>query len=217
MTPHFRLPAEAPVVLYGAAGEEEVLGRWRGQLREALRGLLGVMEGMLRMEGEACTVWCRIEAGDALVSFDFRPVSLQGKAAGSLFAFPASPLPGKDFSVSAGPMPDYNYGVATYHCSLCRGDTGMTNLRRTGRGLRMLSSVRPDPCRELGRTYRVEILKYGPTIQVFVDGRLFHSYYDAGAYGPPLSRGRFGIRHFAGGVMVSMVDDFEIAEPAEER
>ncbi|MCX7804452.1 MAG: DUF1961 family protein [Planctomycetota bacterium] len=285
---------KAPVVLYGKAGEADVLDRWRGQLRESLLavhglieedksvvaewmyasdmkkvrggdryfraeqirntlrevsklltllalpretvrvgkggtilgddfaggmanwkayggGKVAVEEGKMKMTGQGCTVWCEKETGDAIISFDFTPLAQHGGAAGALFAFPASPLPGKDFSASAGPMPNYNYGISTYHVSLCRGASGRTNLRRTGCGLKMLSTVRPDPCRETGRTYRVELLKYGPTFQVFVDGALIHSYVDAGVYGDPPAKGCFGIRHFAGADLDACYDNFEIA------
>ncbi len=288
---------KAPVVLYGKAGEADVLDRWRGQLRESLLAAHGMIEGekaavaewmyasdvkrvrggdryfraeqirntllevskllallslpreivrvvkvgtilsddfsesmanwkaygggkialedgKLMMAGQGCTVWCEKEAGDAVVSFDFAPLVQHGGAAGALFAFPASPLPGKDFSASAGPMPNYNYGISTYHVSLCRGASGRTNLRRTGFGLKMLSSVKPDPCRETGKTYRVELLKYGPTFQVFVDGALVHAYVDAGVYGDPPAKGFFGIRHFAGADLDACYDNFEIASVA---
>ena len=62
----------------------------------------------------------------------------------------------------------------------------------------MLSSVRPDPCATLERTYRVQILSYRETHQVYVGGALVHAYVDAGCYAPPLPRGHFGIRHFSG-------------------
>jgi hypothetical protein len=74
----------------------------------------------------------------------------------------------------------------------------MSNLRRTGHGLKMLSTVRPDPCARPGRTYRVAILSYRETHEVYVDGTLVHAYVDAGCYGAPLAKGRFGIRHFSG-------------------
>ena len=100
------------------------------------------------------------------------------------------------------------------HCSLFRGSTGRTNLRRTGQGLKMLSTVAPDACAELKRTYRVEIVKYDVSVQVHVDGRLVHAYVDAGTYGPPLRRGRFGLRHCAGGKLEAFYARF-VATAAE--
>lgn len=175
-------------------------------------GEVGVADGQLNVKGLGVTVWCAREFGDALVSFDFKPISAGGNGAGALFAFPATPLPGKGYDASAGAMENYNLGIATYHVSLCRGNSGRTNIRRTGKGLKMLSTVQPDPCTVLGRTYRVEILKWGPTVQVHVDGRLIHAYVDAGCYGPILKRGRFGLRHFSGADLESCYGNFEVHE-----
>ncbi|MBI3830127.1 MAG: hypothetical protein HY291_11455 [Planctomycetes bacterium] len=157
----------------------------------------------LRMDGAGNTAWCAHDFEGGVVAFEFQPLLLEGPGAGALFAFPAVPLKGQGYAVSAGEMTQYNYGLDTYHVSLCRGDSGMTNLRRTCRGLRMLSTVKPDPCRELGRTYRVEMLQHGRSAQVFVDGRLTHAYVDGGTYGAPRVHGRFGIRHFSAARMAA--------------
>lgn len=163
----------------------------------------------LRMDGASNTAWCEHDFEGGVVAFEFQPLLLEGPGAGALFAFPAEPLGGKGYEVSAGEMTQYNYGLDTYHVSLCRGDSGMTNLRRTCRGLRMLSTVKPDPCRELGRTYRVEILQHGRSVQVLVDGRLIHAYVDGGTYGAPRVRGRFGVRHFSAARMAARYGKLE--------
>jgi hypothetical protein len=170
-------------------------------------------ENSLRVKGMGVTVWCEQPFGDALVAFDYRPLIANGESYGALFAFPGAPVPGKDLSVSAGDMPNYNRGIDTYHVSLFRGSSGKTNLRRTGIGLKMLSTVQPDACGELGRKYRVELLKFGRSAQVFVDGRLIHAYVDVGVYGPPRESGCFGLRHFSGqGEFETEFANFQITE-----
>lgn len=171
-------------------------------------GTIEVGDGQLHAKGAGITIWCRHEFPNALVSLDYKPAASAGAGAGALFAFPGTPVKGKDYSASSGPMVNYNYGIVTYHCSLYRGQTGRTNLRRTGSGLRMLSTVMPDPCAQLGRTYRLEFLKRDATMQVYVDGKLVHSYVDAGVYGSPPAKGRFGVRHFSAQELESFYDNF---------
>ncbi|MBA3708501.1 MAG: DUF1961 family protein [Planctomycetes bacterium] len=162
-------------------------------------GDVDIVDRRLRIAAEGVSVWCGHPFTDAVIAFDYTPLSAENPSAGALFAFPGTPVPGQDYAISGGPMERYNTGIDTYHCSLFRGGTGRTNLRRTGPGLKMLSTVTPDACAELGRTYRVELLKLGSMVQVLVDGRLIHAYVDVGTYGPVLTGGRFGIRHFSGG------------------
>jgi len=166
----------------------------------------------LSVAGAGNTFWLAHDFADAVISLDFTPMTLEGPGAGALFAFPATPRQGFGFEASAGPMEQYNYGINTYHCSLCRGSSGVSNLRRTGRGLRLLSSVRPDPCREPGRTYHVDFLKHGVTVQVHIDGRLLHSYFDAATYGAPPTQGRFGVRHFSAQRLIAYYADVEVCE-----
>ena len=99
-------------------------------------------------------------------------------------------------------MEPYNWGIRTYHTSVFRG--GRTHLRRAGNGLKMLNLIWKDPCSETGLTYRVELLQFGESFQVIVDGELIHCYTDAGVYGPPLTKGHFGIKHFGapGGLLI---------------
>lgn len=168
-----------------------------------------VTDGQLTIQGEACTLWLAHDFENAVIAFDYTPLTLKPRA-GALFAFPGRPLPGFDWSDSAGAMHHYNIKIETYHASLCRGGSGMTNLRRTGTGLRMLSTVVPDPCAELLKTYRVELLTWNGMAQVYVDGNLIHAYPDAGVYGPELHKGRFGLRLFAGGEMSMRIAQFSI-------
>jgi len=174
---------------------------------------VSVSGGRLRVKGMGVTVWCDREFGNARVAFDYCPAKARGGSGGALFAFCGSPVAGKDLSISAGPMPNYNAGIDTYHVSLYRGNSGMTNLRRTGSGLKMLSTVKPDACAQAGVTYRVELIKYDASVQVFVNGKLIHAYVDTGCYGPVLTRGRFGLRHFSGeGEFETEYGRFQIVE-----
>jgi hypothetical protein len=172
-------------------------------------GEVEIKDGRLHVKGKGVTVWCAKDFENAVVSFEYNPVATAGKGAGALFAFPGSPAAGKTYEASSGSMDNYNVGIHTYHVSLFRG-TGNSNLRRTGSGLRMLSLIRPDPCGEAGKRYRVEILRYAQTVQVHVDGKLCHSYVDAGCYGPCLKSGRFGVRHFSAAELESFYGDFKV-------
>lgn len=168
-------------------------------------------DGSLRMHGSGIAAWHRADIpANAVVSFRFTPQPTPGDRGGLMFAMPARPLTADGFAASTGPMERYNAGINTWHCSLSRGTSGVTNLRRTGFGLRMLSTV-PDPCRLRGRTYAVALAVHNRTIQVHVDGALIHHYVDTGAHGPALGAGRFGIRLFAGLPMEATITDVRIA------
>jgi hypothetical protein len=95
-------------------------------------------------------------------------------------------------------MTAYNFGVHAYHFSMHRGETGICNGRKVGTGLHLIGSRTPDPARETGRTYRVAVGKWGNSVFFLVDGKLMHSYYDAGTFGPPLAGGSCGFRHWGG-------------------
>jgi hypothetical protein len=180
-------------------------------------GSLDIGQGVLRLHGNGTSVICDRPADDALIAFDFTPVAIGAAGPGGpgcLFAFPATPLGSQGFAASAGPMVDYNDGIDTYHVSLFRGATGCSNLRRTGRGLRMLSHVEPDPCAQLGRTYHIELLRLGASMQVYVDGRLIHAYLDGGAFGPPPAAGCFGLRAFSGGDLELTLSGFRMCRLA---
>ncbi len=166
----------------------------------------------LHLNGNGISVFCMKPFDNALISFDFKPIASEGIGSGCLFAFPAIPLTPNGYESSSGPMVDYNYGIETYHVSLYRGTTGCSNLRKTGRGLRMLSTVIPDPCAQLGKTYHVEILRSQSTIQIYVDEKLIHSYLDGGVYGTPLEKGCFGIRLFSGSNMEATLANFQVSK-----
>jgi hypothetical protein len=144
-------------------------------------------------------IWTRSEFDDNfLVSFTFVPHN-EGTA-GALFAICGRPVAeGTDLSVSCGEtMDDYNYGVHAYHFSVHRSQTGLTNGRRVGNGLKLICSRSPDPAAETGRSYRIAIGKWDRTIFFLVDGELIHYYYDAATFGPPLTAGSLGMRHWGG-------------------
>ncbi len=110
-------------------------------------------------------------------------------------------------------MDTYNYGIDGYHFSMHRGTTGLGNVRRVGPGLKLLMSGK-DPCPKPGGAYRVAIGKVGPTIFLVVDGKLFHQYLDGGTYGPVLSEGHIGIRHWAG--LDASYKDFRVCRLVRE-
>lgn len=169
---------------------------------------ISVASSRLAMRGSGIAAWWKTEVLDGgFARFRFLPRPTPGNHGGALFAFPAAPLTAEGYEASCGPMERYNYGLETYHVSLSRGKSGVTNLRRTGRGLRMLSTVAPDPCAERGRAYRVEVAVKDSAVIILVDGLLQHHYFDAGAHGPPLRRGRLGVRLFSGAPM-----NLELAE-----
>jgi len=68
----------------------------------------------------------------------------------------------------------------------------------------------PDPCAVPGMAYRVEFLKFGPAFQVYVEGKLIHSYVDVGSHGAPLAGGRFAVRHFSGDRLRAEYGDFKV-------
>lgn len=143
--------------------------------------------------------WTRREfEGNFLFEFTFIP-NVGGKGPGVLFAICARPVKeGTDLSVSVGEtMAVYNFGIHAYHFSIHRSGTGLSNGRKVGRGLRMLCSG-ADPAEETGKAYRVGIGKWGATIFLLVNDTLIHQYFDARTYGPVLTAGSVGMRHWGG-------------------
>lgn len=124
-------------------------------------------------------------------------LSANSAVGGIILAICGKPRPGKDLSESAKEgMEPYNHGIDAYHVSVHRVGSAMTNLRRPGRGLKMLASVCPDPCEVAGKSYEICIAKWENSLLFLVDGNLIHHYYDAGVYGPALQEGHLGIRHW---------------------
>ena len=123
-----------------------------------------------------------------------------GRAPGVLFPICGRPVKeGTDLSVSAGVTMDaYNFGVHAYHFSIHRGNTNICNGRKVGTGLHLIGSRTPDPAKEVGKAYRVTVGKWGRVVFFLVDGVLQHSYFDAGTFGPPLTAGSLGVRHWGG-------------------
>ncbi len=206
------LLAEADVshVLRGELIVSDDFAEDRGQWQSYGEGTAMIGAGLLDTRGTPLVVWTAAEPfpDGSIATIDFIPASGTG---GLIFAFPAQPVAELDFSVSAATqmhvhvppgntdeMEPYNHGIETYHVSVHRGN-GRTHLRRTGRGLKMLNVLAPDPCEDAGRTYRLAMLKRGESLQVFVDGKLIHAYVDAGVYGPVLGGGQFGLKLFGGG------------------
>jgi hypothetical protein len=145
--------------------------------------------------------------GNFLAEFTFVPRS-EGGRAGALFTICGLPKPGKTLAVCVGAtMNTYNYGINGYHFSMHRGTTGLGNVRRVGPGLKMLTSG-PDPCPKPGARHRVAVAKWGQTIFLIVDGKLIHSYFDGATYGPVLTKGHIGLRHWAG--MDASYQDFRV-------
>jgi hypothetical protein len=144
--------------------------------------------------------WTKKEfEGNFLFEFDFTPNN-GGRGPGVLFSICGRPVKeGTDLSVSCGEeMGVYNFGVHAYHFSMHRGQTGICNGRKVGTGLHLIGSCTPDPAKETGKTYRVAIGKWGNSVFCVVDGKLQHSYYDAGTFSPPLPGGSCGFRHWGG-------------------
>ena len=144
-------------------------------------------------------IWTKKEfEGNFVVEFNFLPHN-EGTP-GALFAICGHPaVEGTDLSVSCGETMDvYNYGVHAYHFSVHRSHTDLSNGRKVGNGLKLICSRSPDPSAETGKTYHVTIGKWENVVFFLVDGQLIHNYYDAGTFGPPLSRGSVGMRHWGG-------------------
>lgn len=197
---------------------EETFAQDFSKWRKFGEGKATIKDGMLFMKGSPLMVWTTGESfsGDCLIALDFRPDRGRG---GVIFAFPGVPVKGLDYSVSAGRsasrshlppgnrdiMEPYNHGIHTYHVSVHRR---RTHLRRVGAGLKMLNVLQDDPCAKSGKTYRVELLKVKETFQFLVDGKLIHSYFDAGVYGPVLTKGHFGIKQF--GKLATFYDNVRI-------
>jgi len=144
-------------------------------------------------------IWTKEEfEGNFLVEFTFVPHN-EGTP-GALFAICGRPVvEGVDLSVSCGETMDvYNYGVHAYHFSVHRSQTGLSNGRKVGNGLKLICSRSPDPSADTGKTYGVTIGKWENVVFFLVDGKLIHNYYDAGTFGSPLSGGSVGMRHWGG-------------------
>jgi hypothetical protein len=160
-------------------------------------------------------MWTKKEyEGNFLVEFTFVPHN-EGTP-GALFAICGRPVvDGTDLSVSCGETMDvYNFGVHAYHFSIHRSQTGITNGRKVGNGLKLICSRSPDPSAETGRAYQVTIGKWENVVFFLVDNKLIHNYCDAGTFGPVLESGSVGMRHWGG--LDASYSDFTIHRLVEE-
>jgi hypothetical protein len=88
--------------------------------------------------------------------------------------------------------------LVSYHVSVSRYDddgthTGVSNWRRNP-GLNMMKSG-PDLCKEIGRWYKIRIVKDGGHCQLGVDGKLAHEFTDPGELKSPMpAGGKIGFR-----------------------
>jgi len=88
--------------------------------------------------------------------------------------------------------------LRSYHVSVSRYDdegahTGVSNWRRNP-GLHLVGQG-PDLCKEIGRQYRMTIVKDGPHLQLGVDGTLAHEFVDPQELPDRLPEGgKFGFR-----------------------
>lgn len=153
--------------------------------------------------------------GNFLVEFNFLPHN-EGTP-GALFAICGRPVvEGTDLSLSCGETMDtYNFGVHAYHFSIHRSESGLTNGRKVGSGLKLICSRSPDPAAETGRTYRITIGKWDNVVFFLVDDKLIHNYFDAGTFGPVLDAGSVGMRHWGG--LDATYSDVTVHRLVEER
>ena len=116
----------------------------------------------------------------------------------------------------AGVFKDYtgeDARMRSYHVSVSRyndvGDhTGVSNWRRNP-GLHLVGQGE-DLCKEIGRQYRVSIVKDGDHCQLGVDGRLAHEFTDPGEIDDEIpSSGKVGFRAI-GSQVIAEISDFRV-------
>lgn len=119
-----------------------------------------------------------------------------------------------------GTMPNYyalKDGLQSYHVSISRfGDKGQhtetSNWRRNPGGHLVGHGI--DPCQEIGRRYRIRVVKDRGHLQMFVDGKFAHGFVDWND--APLTRpdyGKFGFRAIGSDVKID-VFDFKVCRVA---
>ncbi|MCG3180728.1 MAG: hypothetical protein BIFFINMI_03091 [Phycisphaerae bacterium] len=110
-----------------------------------------------------------------------------------------------------GVMSDYYAaagGLQSYHISFSRFDdagrhTDTSNGRRNPGMLLMSQGV--DHCTEIGRAYRIRVVKDGGHVQLWVDGKFSHSFFDRDTRRYPIpDTGKFGFRLIGSDVMADV-------------
>jgi hypothetical protein len=100
------------------------------------------------------------------------------------------------------------WGLQSYHVSISRFDdkgrhTGTSNWRRNPGCLLIGHGI--DPCKEIGRAYRIRLTKDEGACQCFVDDTYAHGFIDRDTLRYPIpDNGKFGFRLIGSDVMVDI-------------
>jgi len=181
--------------------------------------------GVLRVEcigsqqgGIGAQAFCRQDFPDSIaIEYDLKVLTNNGL----LITFVAMKgLEGEDMITGLPPREgrfnEYTGADArlrSYHVSVSRYDdegrhTGVSNWRRNP-GLHLMSQG-PDLCKEIGKWYRVRIVKQGRHLQLGVDGRLAHEFTDPGELPTPLpTDGKVGFRAIGANVQ-ALIKNFRV-------
>ena len=167
---------------------------------------------------EGCMAFCRRDFPDGIsVDYDM----LVEKSNGLVITFVAMRgLNGEDIINDLPPrrgvFKDYvgqDARMRSYHVSVSRYDdagvhTGVSNWRRNP-GLHLMGQG-PDLCKEIGRKYRITIVKDGPHCQLGVNGTLAHEFIDPGEIKDEIpSSGKAGFRAI-GSLVLAEISNFRV-------
>lgn len=187
-------------------------------------GQTAIHDGTLTLredpEGVGVVLWLRKDwPNDFHLAFDLSFSNNQGIG---VFFFAATGADGSDALTGTQPRTgnydEYIHGdLHCYGMSLHRywpdgRNNPGANLRRHP-GFHLLSQAMPDPALEAERTYRIEIVKTGPRIRIFVDHKKIHDVVDDGALGPPLQSGKIGFRLRGHHSCIMRLDNITIRKP----
>jgi len=181
--------------------------------------------GVLRLEcvgsqqgGAGSQVFCRQDFPDHIaVEFDLRVLTNNGL----IITFVAMKgLHGEDMIVDLPPRQELfkeytgaDARLRSYHVSVSRYDdtgrhTGVSNWRRNPGAHLMAQGL--DLCQEIGRWYRIRIVKDGPHLQLGVNGQLAHEFTDPTKLPTPMpSNGKVGFRAIGANVH-ALIRDFRV-------
>lgn len=181
--------------------------------------------GILRIEcigsqqgGAGSQAFCRLDFPDSIaVEYDLKVLTRNGL----LITFVAMKgLQGedmiRDLPPRKGVFADYTSAdsrLRSYHVSISRYDdrgvhTGVSNWRRNP-GLHLMGQG-PDLCKEIGRWYRIRIVKAGRHLQLGVDGKLAHEFTDPDTLSTPLpTDGKVGFRAIGANVQ-ALIKNFRV-------